>query len=396
MCCCFGCEKMCIRRELRRSRGGRCHHQWASFSRVLSSSAPTAAPAPAASPHLQPQQQPAVSTSRAVRRRPLSVPPACATHSQPHRHPPSHLSTRTPRLILLPGTSMLPRLSACWHAHATLQRAHHTLPFLRRSSTLRAPHHPHTRASSLASVRLSLLPSPAFPRLPSSHPSPATRRSQSTSPPPSAAQSELPSVSVEEAAGDLKRFEYVIDCREDDEVKHGMIDGAYHIPLGQLVRDMSKPLVQKLKGKPVLVYCRSGKRSGMAVASQRRTAYHTASHRSTTPHTTLLTLRCRCVVLCCGVCCSAEPGRLRRHQPGRRLRGLAEQQRSSRRQQRKGTRQRPGVDEWTRQGWNGLHFPPLTAAAAVVFTVCRPRPPSPPPPSSPPPSAASSPSSPRP
>ena len=88
----------------------------------------------------------------------------------------------------------------------------------------------------------------------------------------------MPSISVSEAAADLKAFDYIVDCREEDEVKHGMIDGAYHIPLGQIIRDMSKPVVQNLKNKKVLVYCRSGKRSAMAVsrhsttAEQRRTA----------------------------------------------------------------------------------------------------------------------------
>ena len=83
-------------------------------------------------------------------------------------------------------------------------------------------------------------------------------------------------MSVKEAAADLKAYDYIVDCREDDEVAHGLIDGAYHIPLGQIVRDMSKPLVQDLKDKKVLVYCRSGKRSAMAVARPHSSA-HTAT-----------------------------------------------------------------------------------------------------------------------
>lgn len=45
---------------------------------------------------------------------------------------------------------------------------------------------------------------------------------------------------------------------------HGVIDGAYHIPLGQIIRDVDKPAVQKLKGKQVLIYCKAGRRSAMA------------------------------------------------------------------------------------------------------------------------------------
>ena len=122
-------------------------------------------------------------------------------------------------------------------------------------------------------------------------------------PPPLGLHAELPSLDVVEAAAELKkrRFEYVIDCREDDEVKHGMIDGAYHIPLGQLIRDMSKPVVQKLKDKPVLVYCRSGKRSAMAVARQHPThprAAHIAGHHiSPQP----FTVRCVRVLPLCAV-----------------------------------------------------------------------------------------------
>jgi rhodanese-related sulfurtransferase len=82
----------------------------------------------------------------------------------------------------------------------------------------------------------------------------------------------VPTISVQDARKDLSAFQYVVDVREPDEVKHGMIDGAYHIPLGQVVRDMGQPVVQQIKGKPVLVYCRSGKRSAMAVTRQNSAA----------------------------------------------------------------------------------------------------------------------------
>ena len=72
----------------------------------------------------------------------------------------------------------------------------------------------------------------------------------------------------------VSQFDYVVDCREDDEVAHGVIDGAYHIPLGQIIRDVDKPAVQKLKGKQVLVYCKSGKRSAMATQLLNDKGFH--------------------------------------------------------------------------------------------------------------------------
>jgi len=54
----------------------------------------------------------------------------------------------------------------------------------------------------------------------------------------------------------------VIDVREDKEMKDGIIQGAQHITLGQLPGRMSE--LEKSKKDPVLVYCRSGSRSGHA------------------------------------------------------------------------------------------------------------------------------------
>lgn len=54
----------------------------------------------------------------------------------------------------------------------------------------------------------------------------------------------------------------VIDVREDKEMKDGIIQGAQHITLGQLPGRMAE--LEKSKKDPVLVYCRSGSRSGHA------------------------------------------------------------------------------------------------------------------------------------
>ncbi|MEB4590420.1 rhodanese-like domain-containing protein [Candidatus Thiothrix sp. Deng01] len=54
----------------------------------------------------------------------------------------------------------------------------------------------------------------------------------------------------------------VLDVREDNELRGGKIKGARHIPLGQLKNRLGE--LEQSKGKPVLVYCRSGNRSSYA------------------------------------------------------------------------------------------------------------------------------------
>jgi rhodanese-related sulfurtransferase len=54
----------------------------------------------------------------------------------------------------------------------------------------------------------------------------------------------------------------VVDVREDAEVAKGRIPKAKHIPLGQLASRLSE--LEKFKGKPIIVACRSGHRSAGA------------------------------------------------------------------------------------------------------------------------------------
>jgi len=54
----------------------------------------------------------------------------------------------------------------------------------------------------------------------------------------------------------------ILDVREDKEVQGGKIKGARHITLGQLPSKLSE--LEKSKQSPVLIYCRSGSRSGYA------------------------------------------------------------------------------------------------------------------------------------
>ncbi len=54
----------------------------------------------------------------------------------------------------------------------------------------------------------------------------------------------------------------VLDVREDKELKGGIIKGARHVTLAELPNRLGE--FEKSKHSPVLVYCRSGSRSGHA------------------------------------------------------------------------------------------------------------------------------------
>jgi rhodanese-related sulfurtransferase len=53
-----------------------------------------------------------------------------------------------------------------------------------------------------------------------------------------------------------------LDVREDKELGDGFINNAKHIPLGELQTRITE--LNNAKQKPILVYCRSGSRSGQA------------------------------------------------------------------------------------------------------------------------------------
>jgi len=54
----------------------------------------------------------------------------------------------------------------------------------------------------------------------------------------------------------------IIDVRDDSEVEGGVIKGAKHIPLANLTTRLSE--LEKFKSDPIIVYCRTGNRSGGA------------------------------------------------------------------------------------------------------------------------------------
>lgn len=63
----------------------------------------------------------------------------------------------------------------------------------------------------------------------------------------------------------------VLDIREDSEYRGGHILNSLHIPLSQLKGRLSE--LDRLKGRTVIVSCRSGHRSGRACAMLRRQGF---------------------------------------------------------------------------------------------------------------------------
>lgn len=68
----------------------------------------------------------------------------------------------------------------------------------------------------------------------------------------------------------------VLDVREDKELGDGKIQDAKHIALKDLSKRMSE--LDKHKDAPVLVYCRSGNRSGMACGMLTKAGFSNVSN----------------------------------------------------------------------------------------------------------------------
>jgi rhodanese-related sulfurtransferase len=81
-------------------------------------------------------------------------------------------------------------------------------------------------------------------------------------------RSRIVSVQVDEFSKRRADF-HLLDVREDDEWTAGHIDGAQHIPLGEL----SARLGELPKEKTIVAVCRSGGRSEAAVRGLRRLGY---------------------------------------------------------------------------------------------------------------------------
>ena len=70
----------------------------------------------------------------------------------------------------------------------------------------------------------------------------------------------------------------VLDVREDKEYAAGHIPKAKHIPLGQLGNRMQE--LEKFKGKPILVTCRSGHRSARACGMLKKAGFETVFNQA--------------------------------------------------------------------------------------------------------------------
>lgn len=80
--------------------------------------------------------------------------------------------------------------------------------------------------------------------------------------------SEVPTVRVDDLPDDLPDDFVLLDVREDDEWRAGHAPGALHVPLGQVPSRLAE-----VPDGPVHVICRSGGRSGQAVAWLTRNGY---------------------------------------------------------------------------------------------------------------------------
>lgn len=79
-------------------------------------------------------------------------------------------------------------------------------------------------------------------------------------------------VSVVEAVQLINRKDaLVIDLRDTGEYEAGHIAGARHVPEKQLTERLKD--LEKFKGRPLIVACRSGTRSGVAVQVLRRNGF---------------------------------------------------------------------------------------------------------------------------
>ncbi|HKG50752.1 MAG TPA: rhodanese-like domain-containing protein [Actinomycetales bacterium] len=68
----------------------------------------------------------------------------------------------------------------------------------------------------------------------------------------------VPEISVQELPADA----VILDVREDDEWSAGHVEGATHVPLGEVPQRLG----ELPDADPLYVICRSGNRSGRAVA----------------------------------------------------------------------------------------------------------------------------------
>src|SRR5687768_5210297 len=89
--------------------------------------------------------------------------------------------------------------------------------------------------------------------------------------PPFATDALIQEVGLDEARALIANHVPVLDVREPVEVEQGMLEGALHIPLGQVADRVESELPQK--SAPVLIYCAGGVRSYAAAEIMQALGY---------------------------------------------------------------------------------------------------------------------------
>ena len=155
-------------------------------------------------------------------------------------------------------------------SRSTQQLVNIVAPVWSRSCAMCA--RPRTAASTKPSSSSSSSSTPSF--ITSQPPSrsflspPGNKSALITSQPSPDGEGSIPCVLVSDAKRIWNEFDAIVDVREKNEVDEGMIAGAIHIPLGNILAD---PNIASLKDKKqVLVYCRAGIRSAKACAAMQK------------------------------------------------------------------------------------------------------------------------------
>ena len=66
----------------------------------------------------------------------------------------------------------------------------------------------------------------------------------------------------------------IIDVREIDELKGGIIEDSIHMPLGLAIRNAKKKQIEEMKDKKICTYCSSGHRGNIAADELTREGFY--------------------------------------------------------------------------------------------------------------------------
>ena len=68
----------------------------------------------------------------------------------------------------------------------------------------------------------------------------------------------------------------IVDVRTPEEFQQGHVPNAINVPLSKIIKDTA--VLMSLKGKPIVLYCRSGYRTGKAVKALQKDGYQNLQH----------------------------------------------------------------------------------------------------------------------